>query len=275
MVHFGPEGYKNFTATIYGGGEVAVNPTSEIFVDDFLDLAGITESEGAVLVVPTARVEQKTHDAVTNWASSSFAKRNVRWSLLHEFGETVSAEACAAKLSASKGIYVPGGDTRAMLKLWNEWGITQTILDAVTHGTVVGGISAGLIAWFEAAHTDSNHYGLADGIPWEYEVIDGLGLLPGVCCPHADDIAAERTFNPRYSGTRRDDFVEKLSADPRRLSGIAVNNHTALQIKEGKATVLGSGKGICLVTLHIWEDDKLVTTEYREGDTFDLAKLRA
>ncbi|SMO46105.1 peptidase E [Melghirimyces algeriensis] len=75
-------------------------------------------------------------------------------------------------------LYIGGGNTRNLIVLWREWGLDQIIRKAWENGMILAGISAGAICWFERAVTDS--------IPGQISAIDGLGFLPGSCCPHFD-----------------------------------------------------------------------------------------
>jgi peptidase E len=75
-------------------------------------------------------------------------------------------------------IYVGGGNTRSMLAVWREWGLPELLREAWEAGTVLAGISAGAICWFEQGVTDAG----VDSL----DAIDCLGLLPGSCCPHYD-----------------------------------------------------------------------------------------
>ncbi len=75
-------------------------------------------------------------------------------------------------------IYVGGGNTRSMLAVWSEWGLPELLREAWRAGCVLAGISAGAICWFGQGVTDSG----ADTL----DAIDGLGFLPGSCCPHYD-----------------------------------------------------------------------------------------
>jgi dipeptidase E len=79
---------------------------------------------------------------------------------------------------AQDAIYVGGGNTANMLAIWRIHGVDRALREAWRRGIVLGGISAGMNCWFERCSTDS--YGplrLLD---------DGLGLLPGLACPHYD-----------------------------------------------------------------------------------------
>ena len=75
-------------------------------------------------------------------------------------------------------IYVGGGNTRSMLAVWREWGLTKTLRAALKRGVVLAGVSAGAICWFEWGASDSVAAG-ARSAP-----LRCLGFLKGSCCPH-------------------------------------------------------------------------------------------
>ena len=81
-------------------------------------------------------------------------------------------------------IYVGGGNTKSMLAVWREWEIPALLRRAWESGTVLAGVSAGAICWFETGVTDSSGTGLYP--------LQCLGLLPGTCCPHYDGEAERR-----------------------------------------------------------------------------------
>jgi len=73
-------------------------------------------------------------------------------------------------------IYVGGGNTKSMLAVWREWEVPDVLRRAWESGTVLAGVSAGAICWFESGVTDSWGSGL--------NLLPCLGFLPGACCPH-------------------------------------------------------------------------------------------
>jgi dipeptidase E len=81
-------------------------------------------------------------------------------------------------------IYVGGGNTRSMLAVWRGWEIPELLRRAWQSGTVLAGVSAGAICWFETGLTDSSGTGL--------HPLRCLGFLPGTCCPHYDGEAERR-----------------------------------------------------------------------------------
>ncbi len=109
-------------------------------------------------------------------------------------------------------IYVGGGNTANMLAIWRLHGLDKALYSAYSEGTVLMGMSAGSICWFEAATTDSFGPELAR--------LDCLGFLKGSNCPHYDGEAARRPVYHRL-------IQEGLPA------GIAADNCVALHFLNG------------------------------------------
>ena len=68
-------------------------------------------------------------------------------------------------------VFVGGGNTKSMLAVWKEWGLVQILKEAYEAGTIMCGVSAVAICWFEKGITDS----WAD----ELKFIDCLGFVSG------------------------------------------------------------------------------------------------
>ncbi|WP_223067375.1 Type 1 glutamine amidotransferase-like domain-containing protein [Paenibacillus caui] len=109
-------------------------------------------------------------------------------------------------------IYVGGGNTRNLLILWKEWKLDTYLRRAWENQTVLAGISAGSICWFEQGVTDS--------IPGQLTKLDCLGFLSGSNCPHYDGEADRRASyhqlmksNEVISGKAADDGVAFHFAD--------------------------------------------------------------
>ena len=83
-------------------------------------------------------------------------------------------------------IFVGGGNTKSMLAVWKDWGLDVLLRDSYENGTVMSGVSAGAICWFEKGITDSWAHDLA--------VMDCLGFVNGICCPHYDEEPARKPF---------------------------------------------------------------------------------
>jgi dipeptidase E len=88
-------------------------------------------------------------------------------------------------------IYVGGGNTRALLVLWREWGLDEILREAWQSGVVMAGLSAGSLCWFEE--------GLSDSVkPQELLPISCLGFLKGSHCPHYDGEPGRRPAYHRF-----------------------------------------------------------------------------
>ena len=97
-------------------------------------------------------------------------------------------------IHAQDAILVSGGNTRSMLAVWREWGLPDAIKQAWQQGTVLAGWSAGAICWFEAGITDSRSA--------DFDPIEGLGFLPGSCCPHYGDAVRQQIFKNLIATSR-------------------------------------------------------------------------
>lgn len=84
-------------------------------------------------------------------------------------------------------IYVGAGNTRNMLLLWKDSGLDTAMKKAYENGTILCGMSAGAICWFEE--------GLTDPINAPLHKIKGLDLIKGSNCPH---YGGENKRKPAY-----------------------------------------------------------------------------
>ncbi len=117
-------------------------------------------------------------------------------------------------LMAQNVIYVGGGNTKSMLALWREWGLDQILLKAANNGTVLAGVSAGAICWYE--------YGSTDSIPGRLSALSCLGYLKGSCSPHYDG-----------EPMRRPEF-HRMIASGELPSGLAFDNGAAGHFIDGQ-----------------------------------------
>lgn len=109
-------------------------------------------------------------------------------------------------------IYVGGGNTRNLLVLWKEWQLDKYLQEAYENESILCGISAGCICWFEQ--------GLTDSIPNELNPIDCLGFIKGSCSPH---------FNGEEK--RRPEFIRFINENKLK-AGYGVDDSCALHFKD-------------------------------------------
>jgi dipeptidase E len=93
----------------------------------------------------------------------------------------------AAFVAQQDVIYVGGGSTANLLALWRVHRLDLVIRDAWSRGSVLTGVSAGMVCWFSGGLTDS--YG---GLQ---RLNDGLGLIEATTCPHYGGNERRRAFH--------------------------------------------------------------------------------
>ncbi|WP_454690373.1 Type 1 glutamine amidotransferase-like domain-containing protein [Achromobacter aloeverae] len=81
------------------------------------------------------------------------------------------------RLLDQDAIFVGGGNTKAALGVWKEWGLDNALREAGNAGILLAGMSAGALCWFESGVTDSFS-------PKWYRPVDCLGFIPGGCAVH-------------------------------------------------------------------------------------------
>ena len=129
-------------------------------------------------------------------------------------------------------IFVGGGNTKSMIAVWKDWGLDELLKNAYESGTVMSGVSAGAICWFEKGITDSWAYDLA--------VMDCLGFVTGVCCPHYDEEPARRPF------------VKKALTENLIDHCLGVEGNCALHLKDDipfRAINFGNNKNVFIASL--------------------------
>ena len=111
-------------------------------------------------------------------------------------------------------VYVGGGNTVNLLAVWRAQGLDRVLPGALAAGTILCGVSAGALCWFERGITDS--YG-----PDLKPLTNGLGLLAGAFCPHYDsDWRRPEQF---------DDFVRDYGGP-----ALAAEDGVALHFRDGE-----------------------------------------
>ncbi len=126
-------------------------------------------------------------------------------------------------------VYVGGGNTLRMMKLWRRRGIDRLLVQAATEGTVMAGVSAGAICWCATGVSDSRSFTAGDDT-WPYIAVRGLGLVDVLLCPHYD------------SGDRRPDSTGRL-ARTSRSRAVGLDDCTALEIVDDRWLILSCREG--------------------------------
>jgi dipeptidase E len=164
------------------GGGFSMEPENPLLDRYVLSLA--RSARPRVCFVPTAGGDSERYVANFYRAFSAF---DCRPTDLQLFARTVPD--LRSFVLEQDVVYVGGGSTANLLAVWRTHGLDRVLTEAWREGVVLCGISAGMNCWFSESVTDSFDLGRLAPLK------DGLGLLPGSCCPHYD---GEEQRRPAY-----------------------------------------------------------------------------
>ena len=108
------------------------------------------------------------------------------------------------------------------MRLWRRLGVDKLLISAYENGTVLSGISAGAICWFDSGHSDSMSF--YNPRKWKYINVRGLGLIHGIHCPH---------YNSMTRGIPRRKHFRDMIGRTGSL-GIAIENNCAMRLIDGR-----------------------------------------
>lgn len=156
-----------------GGGGFTMEPANPLLDDFVLGLA--RKSTPHVLFLPTA-----SGDTIgqINAFRARFLDRACEAEYLSLFRLGTLRRPLEEIVLEQDIIYVGGGSMRNLLAIWAAHGLDRLLVEAWRRGTVLAGLSAGAMCWFEGGVTSSSG---------RLDPLAGLGLLEGSLTVHADD----------------------------------------------------------------------------------------
>jgi dipeptidase E len=155
-----------------GGGGFTMEPSNPLLDDFVLSLA--RGGEPRILFLPTASGDTT---AQINAFKDRFTDRTCVCEHLSLFRLRDTTRTLRETVLEQDIVYVGGGSMRNLLAIWHAHELEDLLIEAWRSGTVLAGLSAGAMCWFEGGVTRSS------GPP---EAIAGLGLLEGSLTVHAD-----------------------------------------------------------------------------------------
>lgn len=208
-----------------GGGDIRKKETLSID-REILQLSG--KKHPKLLFIPTASSDAEGYWKIIQKYFGGFLK--CKTEVLFLLKENPSCEETRRKILSADIIYVGGGNTLKMMRIWRRRGVDKLLKLAYQKGIVLCGLSAGSICWYEFGHSDSMSF--YNPKKWKYINVKGLGFVKGIHCPHYD--------SHTRGVPRRRDFQVML----RKIGGfgIAVENNCAIEFVGGKFRVLASRK---------------------------------
>ena len=173
------------TIVTMGGGGFSMEPENPLLDEYLLGLTGVARPR--VCFVPTASGDSESYVARFTAAFERLDCRPSHLSMFRRDGRDLREFVLEQHL-----IYVGGGNTANLLAVWRTHGLVDLLREAWARGTVLAGVSAGSLCWFEGGVTDS--FGPLAPLR------DGVGFLPGTHCPHYDGEAERRPTYQRLIG---------------------------------------------------------------------------
>jgi dipeptidase E len=168
-----------------------------------------------LLFIPTASSDSEIYWEHTQKYFGGFLQ--CKTDVLFLMTGNLSSAQIRKKIQSADIIYVGGGNTLQMMRIWRSLGVDRLLKAAYANGTVLCGISAGSICWFDSGHSDSMSF--YNPRKWKYINVKGLGLIQGIHCPH---------FNSMTMGVPRRkhfrDMIQKTGG-----MGIAIENNCAIE----------------------------------------------
>ena len=186
-----------------GGGGFGRNP-GDGFIEQYI-LDQTNKQKPNICFIPTATGD---NDAYKVNYYSTFSKLDCNPVHLDFFKRTPDLEKL---ISEQDAIFVGGGNTKSMLAVWKEWHLHDILKIAYEKGIIMSGVSAGAICWFDQ--------GITDSFSNKLELINCLGIIKGIACPHYDE------------EKEREPFVKKIIKNQRIDSCICIEGNCALHIE--------------------------------------------
>ncbi len=204
-----------------------------------------------VLLIPTAIGDSDTYYPTFERYYGKML--GCKTDVLYLIKERLSKQEIERKINQADIIYVGGGYTLRMLKVWRRLGVDNILEQAGRRGTILSGISAGAICWFKYGNSDTLKFGSSNSN--KLIKIKGIGLIDLMACPHYN---VEKN---RIPSLKR--MIKKSGG-----IAIALENCSALEVvgKEYRIiTSLRAAKAYLLYkkNLNIIEEELLILKEFR------------
>ncbi len=206
-----------------GGGEIG-RPGTKIETESIdKEIIRLTEKKHPkLLFIPTASGDSEGYyEIVKNY----FGERlGCKTDFLYLIKEKPTKKEIENKIFSSDIIYVGGGNTLRMLKIWRKYSLDKILEEASNQDIVLSGISAGAICWFRYGNSDSLKFSDKRN---PLIKLKGLDFIPLMACPH---------YN--FEKSRRHS-LKKMIKEKGGIS-IALENCSALEVVDDQYRILTS-----------------------------------
>ena len=213
------------------GGNESKRGAKDSILAAFVERAGGPAAR--IVVIPSASVEPEVRAEMYGRLFARFGATDVR--AVHAERGVTPADLEAIRRAT--GIFVTGGDQKRLMEALRGTGAAEAIRMSVRSGAVYAGTSAGASAVSERMLAGSTRRRGTEVISFG----EGLGLVPDVI---VDQHFAQRRRLPRLIAAARD----------HRLTGVGIDENTAIVWTSNGATVTGAGEVTIVDPEHRLED---------------------
>jgi dipeptidase E len=206
-----------------GGGEIG-RPGYPVETGEIdREIVRLTKkSHPRLLFIPTASSDSESYYATVkkHFGGDYGCKTDVLY-LIKDNPTTMEIE---EKILNADIVYVGGGNTQKMIRIWKRTGTDVILKQAYENGIVLSGLSAGAICWFRWGNSDSRkfHNPSANLIK-----VSGLNWINALYCPHYD-----------FEQDRRPQLFKMMMKTPG--VALAFDNCCAIEIINGKYRILSA-----------------------------------
>lgn len=243
-----------------GGGEIG-RPKSEggfypiettLIDKEIIKLSGAKRPK--LLFLPTASSDSGGYVSVVENYFGKKLRCKVDSLLLKK--EKYSRKEIEKKILSSDIIYVGGGNTLKMMKIWKKLGVDKILTRARDKGIVLSGLSAGAICWFSKGNSDSRKFKDPSA---DYIKVNCLGFVNVLLCPHYD------------KEKEREASLKKMM---KKTSGVAIalDNCSALEVVGDKARLITSKQNAIGYKI-FWSKQKYFKEKLVKNKWIDLKDL--
>lgn len=233
-----------------GGGEIGRPgyPIETIEIDkEIIKLTG--KENPKLLFLPTASSDSEGY---VNAVREHFYKRlGCGVDVLYLLNKKVTRQEMEEKVFSSDIVYVGGGNTLKMMKIWRKTGLDKILQEAGNKDIVLSGVSAGAICWFRYGSSDSRRFTNPEA---DLIKVSGLGFVSILLCPHYD-VEADRKADLK-------DVMKKTSG-----VAIAVENCCAVEIVNDQYRIIASKPTANAYKVY-WRNHKFVEEKIEKNKEF-------
>lgn len=160
-----------------GGGEISLKSTLKI--DEYI-ISLVTSETKKVLFIPTASGDMVSYIERFKAYYESLGCE-VDTLLL---SQTQNDNLIRSKIFSSNIIYIGGGNTARMMRIFKRNKVNEYLLKAYEKGIILTGLSAGAMAYFTNGYSDSNRSTNPEA---SLCLVKCLNIIPYCFCPHYNE----------------------------------------------------------------------------------------